>query len=228
MLRFKLGDNNFFQGLNDYLNDPNLSYGYARTPDLQAHLETASGMNLSEFFNDWVYQQGYPIYDIQASNYEAGKMQIIINQSQSDTSVDFFEMPVPIRFLGENGAQQDVVLDNTFNGQSYIVDVPFVVTEVVFDSKKDIVSNNNTVTLTDKNFDLNASIVVYPNPVSNKLYLEIPESLKLNQIIIYNSLGQKVGNFTSKIIAVENLSDGIYTVKIETSEGSVYKKIIKK
>ena len=228
MLRFKLGDNNFFQGLNDYLNDPNLSYGYARTPDLQAHLETASGMNLSEFFNDWVYQQGYPIYDIQASNYEEGKMQIIVNQSQSDTSVDFFEMPIPIRFLGENGVQQDVVLDNTFNGQSYIVDVPFVVTEVVFDPKKDIISNNNTVTLTDKNFDLNASIVVYPNPVSNKLYLEIPESLKLNQIIIYNSLGQKVGNFTSKIIAVENLSDGIYTLKIETSEGSVYKKIIKK
>ena len=137
-------------------------------------------------------------------------------------------MPVPIRFLGENGAQQDVVLDNTFNGQSYIVDVPFVVTEVVFDSKKDIVSNNNTVTLTDKNFDLNASIVVFPNPASNSLYLEIPESLILNQIIIYNSLGQKVGNFTSKIIAVENLSDGIYTLKIETSEGSVYKKIIKK
>ena len=143
MLRFKLGDTNFFQGLKNYLNDPKLSYGYAKTPDLITHLETASGMNLSEFFNDWIYQQGYPIYDIQAVSFEEGKMQITINQSQSDASVNFFEMPVPIKFLGANGAQQEIVLDNTFNGQSYIVNVPFIVNEVAFDPKKDIISKDS-------------------------------------------------------------------------------------
>ena len=228
MLRFKLGDTNFFQALNDYLNDPKLSYGYAKTPDLQAHLETASVMNLTEFFNDWVYKQGYPSYDIKASAYDEGKMQITINQSQSDASVDFFEMPVPIRFLGENGAQKDVVLDNTFNGQSYVVDVPFVVTEVIFDPKKDIISNENIVVLANKNFDINSSIVLYPNPVSNLLNIEIPDSLKINQILIYNAIGQKVGNYTSKSIPVERFSNGIYVLKIETSGGDFLRKFIKK
>ncbi len=228
MLRFKLGDTNFFQGVNNYLNDPKLSYGYAKTPDLQAHLETASGINLTEFFNDWIYQQGYPIYDIKATSIAEGKMQITINQSQSDASVSFFEMPVPIRFLGEYGAEKDVILDNTFNGQSYIVDVTFKVTDVIFNSKSDLISKDSKVTLSDKNFDINASIVMYPNPVSDVLHLVIPETIKINQIVIYNAIGQKVGEFTSKTIPVETLAVGMYALKIESSEGVFFRKFIKK
>ena len=228
MLRFKLGDTNFFQGVNNYLNDPKLSYGYAKTPDLQAHLETASGINLTEFFNDWIYQQGYPIYDIKATSIAEGKMQITINQSQSDASVSFFEMPVPIRFLGEYGAEKDVILDNTFNGQSYIVDVSFKVTDVIFNSKSDLISKDSKVTLSDKNFDINASIVMYPNPVSDVLHLVIPETIKINQIVIYNAIGQKVGEFTSKTIPVETLAVGMYALKIESSEGVFFRKFIKK
>lgn len=227
MLRFKLGDTNFFQGLKNYLNDPKLSYGYAKTPDLITHLEIASGMDLTAFFNDWIYQQGYPIYDIQAASFEEDKMQITINQSQSDASVAFFKMPVPIRFLGLNGAQKDIVLDNTFNGQSYIVDVPFVVTEVVFDAKRDIISKDSQVTLANKKFAIDYSILVYPNPVSSFLTIEIPNSIRINNVSVFNALGQKVGNYKSKSIPVESLSAGIYVLKIETSEGVFNKKIIK-
>ncbi|HEY0092553.1 MAG TPA: M1 family metallopeptidase, partial [Flavobacterium sp.] len=46
MLRFKLGDDLFFQGMQNYLNAPGLAYGYAVTPDLQAQLESVSGMEL--------------------------------------------------------------------------------------------------------------------------------------------------------------------------------------
>ena len=51
MLRWVLGDSLFFQGMKDYLLDPSLSYNYAKTPDLQQHLETVSGMNLTTFFD---------------------------------------------------------------------------------------------------------------------------------------------------------------------------------
>ena len=66
MLRLKLGTTNFLQGLRNYLNDVDLAYDYAVTPDLIEHLEAVSGLDLTEFFNDWVYKQGYPIYSIQA------------------------------------------------------------------------------------------------------------------------------------------------------------------
>ncbi|HBS11219.1 MAG TPA: peptidase M1, partial [Flavobacteriaceae bacterium] len=58
MLRRKLGDATFFQSLKNYLVDPKLAYGYAKTPDLITHFEAVNGENLTEFFKDWIYNQG--------------------------------------------------------------------------------------------------------------------------------------------------------------------------
>ena len=231
MLRFKLGDTNFFQGLRNYLNDPGLAYGYAHTPDLQNHLEATSGINLTEFFNDWVYKKGYPSYTITVANDAPGTAKIQIGQTQSNPSVNFFEMPVPIRLTGSGGQQQDYVLDNTSNGQQFLVNVPFTVTGVLFDVKKDLISRNNVAnlgTLAVSNFDIQNSIVIYPNPVSSDLNIEIPNSITIKNVLIYNVLGQKVGVFQSKNIPVNTLSNGIYSIQIETSEGVFHKKFIKK
>ena len=231
MLRFKLGDTNFFQGLRNYLNDPGLAYGYAHTPDLQNHLEATSGINLTEFFNDWVYKKGYPSYTITVANDAPGTAKIQIGQTQSNPSVNFFEMPVPIRLTGSGGQQQDYVLDNTSNGQQFLVNVPFTVTGVLFDVKKDLISRNNVAnlgTLAVSNFDIQNSIAIYPNPVSSDLNIETPSSISIKSVLIYNVLGQKVGVFQSKNIPVNTLSNGIYSIQIETSEGVFHKKFIKK
>src|SRR5690554_6267362 len=47
MLRKKLGDDNFFQGMQNYLNHPDLAYGYAKTEDYKEVMETASGQDLT-------------------------------------------------------------------------------------------------------------------------------------------------------------------------------------
>ena len=60
MLRWKLGDNDFFQGARNYLQDPDLAYGYATTSDLQRHLEEVSGLDLSVFFCRLVLWPGIP------------------------------------------------------------------------------------------------------------------------------------------------------------------------
>ena len=228
MLRYKLGDTNFFQGLRDYLNDPLLAYGYAKTPNLQAHLETASGMNLTEFFNDWVYNQGYPVYDITAHNTAPGQVQITINQSQSDPSVSYFEMPVPIRLLGSGGQQLDVRLENTVNGQVFNVAVPFVVTGVVFDVKKDIISIDSTTALGTGNFDLQSGIALYPNPAINKLTLSLPQSVLLEKTIFYNTLGQKIKESTNETNwEISDIASGIYLVDIVTNLGTKQIKFVK-
>ena len=228
MLRFKLGDTNFFQGLRNYLNDPALAYGYALTTDLQSHLEATSGFDLTEFFSDWVYNEGYPIYNIAATNIAAGQARITINQSQSNASVSFFEMPVPIRLTGSGGQQQDYVLENTTNAQQFIVDVPFTVTGVVFDTKKDLISKNNTATLETASFELQEAISIYPNPATSQLNIEIPNSVAFKSAEIFNALGQKIGEYSTKNISTSLLPNGMYTLEIFTSEGKLHKKFIKK
>ena len=124
MLRKKLGDATFYQGLQDYLSDPNFAYGYAKTPDFIAKMEDASGEDLTEFFNDWIYDEGYPSYTVTWNQNSGNDVSLTINQAQSHSSVSFFEAPVPIRFYGTNSEELDVVFDNTVNGENFMMNVP--------------------------------------------------------------------------------------------------------
>jgi len=228
MLRFKLGNTAFFQGMRNYLADTNLAYGYALTPNFQSHMEAVDGSSLTEFFNDWIYNQGYPTYAITVQNWGAGQAKITINQTQSHASVSFFEMPVPIHLTGAGGQTFDTVLNNTTNGQQFIISVPFAVTGAQFDINKDIISKNNTVTLGNDTFELDKAIEVYPNPVSNELHIQMPSDITVAKILVYNNLGQIVLESSALDFSVASLSSGVHFVQIETSAGTFHKKIIKK
>ncbi|ESU23687.1 M1 family metalloprotease precursor [Flavobacterium enshiense DK69] len=228
MIRFKMGDTNFFQALRNYLNDPELAYGYAVTPQFKAHLETVSGQDFTEFFNDWVYNEGYPTYTINAQNLGGNQTRITINQTTSHASVPFFEMPVPLRLTGSGGQTQDIVLNNTSNGQQFTVSTPFSVTGVVFDPNKNIISKNSTATLGNESFELNQIISLYPNPANDRIAIQLPEAIQLQKAEIYNTLGQLVATETNVDFSLNQLSNGIHLVKITTSEGVIHKNFIKK
>ncbi|GAA4046442.1 M1 family aminopeptidase [Flavobacterium chungnamense] len=227
MLRLKMGDTMFFQALRNYLADTNLAYKYAVTSDLKFHLEAVYGSSLTEFFNDWVIYQGYPSYNITAQNWGAGQAKITVSQTQSHSSVSFFEMPIPVRLTGAGGQTFDTILENTTNNQEFIISVPFAITGANFDPEKDIISKNNTVTLGNENFNLEKAIALYPNPVSNELHIQIPSNISIEKVIIFNSLGQKTIESNELNFSVNQLSSGVHFVQIQTSEGTFHKKIIK-
>jgi aminopeptidase N len=228
MLRFKMGDTMFFQALKNYLADPNLAYKYAVTTDLKSHLENVFGQSLTEFFNDWVYNQGYPSYTITAQNWGNGQAKIVINQTQSNASVSYFEMPVPIRFYDVNGQFHDVTVNNTTNGEEFIVPIPFTMMNFEFDVNKNLISKNNITTLGAATFESDRSIVFHPNPTDDQITLQMPTNFNLQKIILYNGLGQQIGVFYETTFSIEKFPTGIYTALIQTSEGSFSKKIVKK
>lgn len=233
MLRFVMGDTNFFQALRNYLADSTLAYSHAITTQFQAHLEAVHGSSLNEFFNDWVFKEGYPIYEINASTITANQVNIQINQTQSITNpmqigyVSYFEMPVPIRLTGASGQVFNTVLNNTFNGQTFIVNTPFTVTGVVFDPEKNIISKDNVVSLGVSKFDIEKGIEVYPNPASNNISIKMPFETQFKKVIFYNNLGQKVLESTTDETNISQLSIGLYTIQIESNEGVFHKKIVK-
>ncbi len=166
MLRWKLGNEAFFNGLKSYLNDPALAYGYARTADLQHHLELASGQNLQTFFNQWFYGEGYPSYQV-AWSQNGAQLNVTLGQTTSHPSVPFFEMPVPLRFSGQ-GQDTILVFDHTFSGQAFSADIPFQVQNVEVDPDLWLVSAGNTVeqvTATGEPGNTDPDLVVAPNPI---------------------------------------------------------------
>ncbi len=228
MLRKKLGDAVFYQGLKDYLADPALAYGYAKTPDLIRNMETASGEDLSEFFADWIYGEGYPRFTIRWNQATAGSLNVKITQVQSDPSVSYFEVPVPLRLHGTQGETLDIVLDNTFDGQTFQPVVPFTVNGVQFDPEYDIISKNNQVLLGTDDLTFDQQMVLYPNPASGVINLHKPDGLQVNQVRIYNVLGQMLYSETySETIDVSKFSKGILFFQLETAQGVINKTIVK-
>jgi hypothetical protein len=230
-----MGDTNFFQGLRNYLAHPDHAYAYAVTSQFQAKMEAVHGSSLQEFFDDWVYKQGYPTYTINASNgSNTTQVTIQINQTQSITDpgqlgyVSFFEMPVQIRLTGSSGQVQDVILENTSNGQIFTVNASFPVTGIIFDPNKNIIARNSTATLGVAKFDFAKAINMYPNPASETLNIELPSNLTLEKVSFYNTLGQQVLKSEANKINISSLTNGIYIVAFQTSEGTFHKNFIKK
>jgi aminopeptidase N len=231
MLRYKMGDVMFYQAMNNYLSNINYAYKYAITPDFKGQLEAVYGSSLTEFFNDWVYGQGHPSYNITVQNVAGGQAKIVVNQTQSNASVSYFEMPLEIRVNGAAGATQTLKVNNTTNGQQFLVPVNFAITTAIFDPEKNIISKNNIVTvgpnLASANFNLEKAIIIMPNPAISDLNIEMPNSVVFEIGIITNLLGQKVLESDMSTIDISGLSKGIYSIKISTNEGSIIKKFIK-
>ncbi|RYD94491.1 MAG: T9SS type A sorting domain-containing protein, partial [Sphingobacteriales bacterium] len=87
----------------------------------------------------------------------------------------------------------------------------------------------NVVLATDTFADNGADAMVYPNPVKDVLHIKTAPGVEVIAYAVYNMLGQPVYKSTDSREAVEtkNFSNGIYTLEIITTKGSVSKKFIK-
>ncbi len=228
MLRKQLGDTDFFQGMKDYLADADLAYGYAKTEDYKAIMETASGENLTEFFNDWIYNQGYPSFTVEWSLPSSNMIRFTLSQAQSHASVSFFEAPVRVRIHGSGGEMQDEILDHTFNGETFDRSVLFDIASVEFDPEADLISRNNTVLLSTNDLSFQSEIKLVPNPALNVVTIQKPNGLAIHKITVYNMLGQNLIEFLNQErIDVGNLSSGLHFLKLETSSGTIHKSLLK-
>ncbi len=228
MLRLKLGDTNFFQAIQNYLND--YKFQYALTPDLRLEFETQSGLSLSEFFNDWIYGEGYPTYEITVTRTGTGAYDVLVNQTTSHSSVDFFEMPLPFKFTDNNGNVYETILDNTSNGQHFNVNTGFEITGVEFDPHNDIVKGPTTLnTILSVNVLENSTINMFPNPVQNFLNID-DNGINIQQVKILSFNGQELFTLSNDFnrIDVNNLKKDLYMVKIVTDKGIFIKKMLKK
>lgn len=94
MLRRKLGDALFWKGIQQYYATYNGKN--ASTDDLRKVMEAASGMDLKEFFTQWLYTPGQPVLDI-AWHYDAAKSQVKITITQQQQNLFNFPIELAIK-----------------------------------------------------------------------------------------------------------------------------------
>lgn len=229
MLRWICGDSAFYAGMRSYLNDPGLAYGTATTADLKAHLEAASGLDLSGFFADWYTGQGFPSYTMAWSQGANGQVYVSLSQTTSDPSVDFFELPVPLRFYG-GGTDSTEVLHNTVNGQLFSFHLPFAVDSVKFDPDIWLISANNEISTSVD--DLSAgepALLTFPNPATDRLAWRTATPFA-GRAVVLDAMGRKLidADAGTLVVNVTGLSPGSYVLELRNARQLLRSRFIKR
>ena len=219
MLRGQIGDDAFFTGVHNYLLDSQLANSYATTDNLKQHLEATSGRSLQEFFDDWLYGEGYPIYDIHWSQ-TGNACHVTVNQSTSHISVDFFEMKIPVLFKGE-GKESLQMLNHTFSGEQFTVNLDFQVEEVILDPETWLISKNTSITGIEK--AAVSDFLIFPNPAGDVLNIQLNNNKQVAEIQLFNISGKKLKLYSQvaiqhRQIDISNLPAGIYLLQIRFSD----------
>lgn len=235
MLRWKLGDAAFFNGIRQYQKDTKLAYGFAKTDDLKRNLEQASGQDLTGFFKDWFKGQGYPSYNVQWTQIGREYVNITMNQTTSHNSVDFFELPVALKF--KNATQEKtIVVDNKTNGETFLKNIGFIADTVLIDPEYWLVTRNNVSAKVPDPLTGQNIVKVFPNPVGDHFYIYLRKMTASGiNINLFNAAGQRVYTRTVSLvnggdyleIPSAHLPKGVYFLKIEAGDFKFVKKLLR-
>lgn len=92
MLRHEIGEAAFWEGIRDYYR----SYQNKNvlTKDFKHKMEKASGKELSQFFDQWLFRSGHPVLEYSSSfDAKSKKITLTVNQLQKNT---LFQVPLEI------------------------------------------------------------------------------------------------------------------------------------
>ena len=117
MLRHVVGDNTFFEILHAYASNDSLAYAAATTANFQEVCEDISEMDLGDFFQQWIYGEKYPYY--QLSWWSTGTDEYTIQIDQIQTT-GYFHMPIDLHITGPL-MDTIIVVDNYEPSQTYQV-----------------------------------------------------------------------------------------------------------
>ena len=75
---------------------------------------------------------------------------------------------------------------------------------------------------------LNTAITIYPNPTEGILNVTFTSDIQLQNIEVFSVAGKKIQTTQETSIDFSSLSRGIYFARIQTDQGTIIKKIVKK
>ncbi|MHA2224268.1 MAG: M1 family metallopeptidase [Candidatus Hodarchaeales archaeon] len=112
-LRFVMGDVKFFSSLEAFYET--FSYKTITTEDFKQVFEQTSNITLDWFFDQYVYNKGYPKYNITSFTYSeingseiGGQLEITIKQEQPDPMINL----IPITLEFENTSSSQILKEN--------------------------------------------------------------------------------------------------------------------
>jgi len=203
MLRHVVSDSMFFHSLKSYFTDPRFTYGSARTEDLQTVFEEETGMDLTAFFEQWVYHPLYPNYQYAWSVTPSGNKwvtNLLIKQIQTH---HIYTMPIDITLQGTSWDSTLVVLNDT-SYQRFYIESSVEPTNVLFDKDQWVLKNSQLIVdsiLDPERYPPNTFVLEqnFPNPFNPATTIRFYSPYQANvDLVIYDINGRTIMSFYFK------------------------------
>jgi aminopeptidase N len=225
-LRYVLGDAIFFQALKNFQNQ--FSFANASIMDLKQSVETTSAVNLTDFFNQWLFGAGYPTV---SAEFNSTGNTIYLNLSQVGSSIvtPLFKTPIDVKLHSASG-DTTVKVQMNMATNMYQFTSNKIIDSIKIDAENWVLNKVGTIVRNEvlsTNYSLlKNSIDIYPNPVTDLLHIMTDKTIL--QLEVRNSVGQLISKSKNQTsLQVKQLHSGVYFVTIYTNEGNVVKKFIK-
>ncbi len=236
MLRHVVGDSTFFEILHSYSSNDSLAYASATTEDFQSVCEDVSGIDLNDFFQQWIYGEKYPQYRVSWQADPADGYIIQIDQLQT---TGYFHMPIDLFITGTN-VDSHIVVDNYAESQTYHVGgFGTIIDNIELDPDNWILKNveYNVSTDEDNNLPHTVSLSpVYPNPFNSFASIWYSTSGKNSSTLqVYDITGKLVETLVNGVTKTgehevvwnaSNYSSGVYFVQLQSGKYVETQKII--
>jgi aminopeptidase N len=137
MLRHRVGDDDFFKGVQQYGSEHRLQS--AETADFRRTMERVTGRNLERFFYDWTERPGNPVLEVTTEYVPATQQaRVVVKQTQSGEP---FHFPLTL-LLSCSGASKPVVVEQDVTDKEYtlLIPVPGTPTRVEVDPEQAILA----------------------------------------------------------------------------------------
>ena len=213
MLRHKVGDEMFFEILKEYASNDSLAYNAASTADFQKVCEDISGTDFEQFFQQWIYGDRYPKYELSWWSDENDIYKVKIDQIQS---YGIFSMPIDLNFSGSVGplsVDTTIVVENNTSSHIYeISGLDFFVENVTIDPNNWILKEATYVTNGIENIvakQINVDIA-YPNPFNSTSNLNFYIHPKFGDLLVEINILDAKGRLVESIVKKE-FNPGFHT-----------------
>lgn len=227
MLRGVVGDELFFESLNNYATDTSLVYQTATTEDVQSIFELTCNTDLDYFFDQWIYDEYYPVYHYNFTQI-SNKLYIMLYQAQEELygRRPVFEMPVQLHIDFFDGTDTTITVWNDMQLQQFefITDKEVIFATVDPEKwilRKSFYKPDLPVSISEST--VANEIYFYPNPFTEKLYVDVmnPDIIPF-KLTLYDINGKVVStqliNAIHTQLITERLENGTYFYSIASDE----------
>lgn len=135
-LRWYMGDAAFRQGMQVVMKD--YAFKNISTGELRDALMAATGQDLNPFFDDWVFQGGFPHFQVVDYQYANKQVTIKIAQQLVGRTAYFTKVPLALTFQGAQGEEQRVRVLVSGALDSVVVGLPFTPVQVLLNDAQQL------------------------------------------------------------------------------------------